>query len=97
MSEDINAEVAAIKEASKHRDREIRDLKNGMRAANEKLDRLMLALGKLENLPERVAELTTDRDEQVGAIKLGKWIVGTGFIGLLGSAAYGIWQFFRGI
>ena len=92
----LSAEVAAIKEASKHRDREIRDLKNGMKEANEKLDTVMLSLAKLEKLPERVADLTTDRDEKMGAIKLGKWIVGTGVFGVLGSACYGIWELFRG-
>ncbi len=96
MSDNLQADVAAIKEASKHRDREIRDLKIGMKAANEKLDRLTLAIAKLEDLPERVADLTTDHDERAGAFKLGKWIAGTGFFGVIGSAAYGIWHFFAG-
>ena len=96
IGENLISDVAAIKEASKHRDREIRDLKAGMKEANHKLDIVMTGLAKLENLPERVAELTTDRDEQVGAIKLGKWIAGTGVFGILGSAGYGLWELFRG-
>ncbi len=96
MTGNLSAEVAAIKEASKHRDREIRDLKAGMREANEKLDTVVVALAKLEKLPERVADLTTDRDEKAGAIRLGKWIAGTGVFGILGSAGYGLWELFRG-
>ena len=94
--QNLSADVAAIKEASKHRDREIRDIKNGMKEVNEKLDTVMVSLAKLEKLPERVADLTTDRDEKMGAIKFGKWIAGTGVFGALGGAAYGIWELLRG-
>jgi hypothetical protein len=32
--------------------------------------------------------------QQDGAIGLGKWLVGTGFVGVIGSAIYGIFHFF---
>lgn len=99
----LGAEVAAIKEASKHRDREIRDLKQGIKEANEKLSALVEALAKLNDLPDDVAtvkrevtSLTKDRDEMIGSIKLGKWIIGSGIFSIVGSAAYGLWHLLTG-
>lgn len=94
--ETMSSRVAVIEEAAKSRDREIRDLKSGLSDANKKLDSALRLLAKLEDLPEKVTELTVDRHEASGAIKLGKFVIGTGFFGLVGSAAFGIWHFFVG-
>jgi predicted nucleic acid-binding Zn-ribbon protein len=99
----VNVEVAAIKEASKHRDREIRDLKGAMKEVNDKLDSVITQLTKMHDLPDDMAtvkrevkSLTKDRDEMTGSIRLGKWIVGTGLFGFVGSSAYGLWHILTG-
>jgi chromosome segregation ATPase len=97
-------EIAAIKEGRKASDREIRDLKASMTAVNDKLASISEALAKMHDVPadlaamkEDVKALTAAHNERAGAIKIGKWIVTSGFFGLIGSAALAIWQYFKGI
>lgn len=97
MDNDLAIKIGAMEEAAKGRDREIRDLKTSLSSANKKLDEMLLAIGKLVELPDKVTELTTAHDEAAGAIKLGKFIAGTSFFGLLGGFVYGIIHFFESI
>lgn len=104
MSASFEAELAAMKEARKASDREIRDLKSAVKSGNDKLAQIVETLAKMHDLPADIAamkadvkSLTAAHNEQAGAIKIGKWIVSTGFFGLIGSAAIGIWHYVRGV
>lgn len=78
-------------------DRELRDLKLAMDRVAGKLDTLNDLVRRLVEIEPDLKQIIDTEIERRGAMKLGRWAVGGGFLAVLGSAIAGVWQFFRGV